>query len=174
MAKSKIQKKETLNDLSDKIDKSKSVVFANFGSLTVKESEDIRKKIKSEGGEYFVAKKTLLDIAFKDKNIIGADIKSFGGRIAAVFGYKDEISSVKVMDNFRKTYKGKIEFAGGILENKFINKEEVSALAKLPNKQELLAKLVGTMNAPVAGFVNVLAGNIRNFVQVLKSIEEKK
>lgn len=174
MAKSRIQKKETLNDLSEKIGKSKSVVFANFGSLTVKESEDIRKKIKAEGGEYFVAKKTLFDIAFKEKNISGTDIKSFGGRIAAVFGYQDEVSSVKAMDKFRKTYDGKIEFAGGILENKFISKEEVAALAKLPSKQELLAKLVGTINAPVSGFVNALAGNIRNFVQVLKAIEEKR
>jgi large subunit ribosomal protein L10 len=51
--------------------------------------------------------------------------------------------------------------------------DEVMALAKLPSKQELLAKLVGTINAPVSGFVNVLAGNIRGFVQVLKAISEK-
>jgi len=67
-----------------------------------------------------------------------------------------------------------VSFLGGILEGKFLSKEEVLALAKLPSKQELYAKVVGSLNAPISGFVNVLAGNIRGLVNVLKAIEEKK
>ncbi|PIV52072.1 50S ribosomal protein L10, partial [Candidatus Falkowbacteria bacterium CG02_land_8_20_14_3_00_36_14] len=69
---------------------------------------------------------------------------------------------------------GKIDFLGGILENKFISAEEVSNLAKLPSKQELYAKIVGSIKSPLRGLVNALSGNFRNLVYVLKAIAESK
>ncbi len=63
---------------------------------------------------------------------------------------------------------------GGLLGFKNLSQEEVVALSKLPSKEELLAKFVGTINAPVSGFVNVLAGNLRGLVQVLKAVSEVK
>ncbi len=102
----------------------------------------------------------------------------FKGKVAAIFGYSDEVAPAKIVNDFRKGLDKdsatKIEFLGGVLENKFIASEAVDNLAKLPSKQELYAKMVGSMNAPVSGFVNVLAGNIRNLVNVLKAVEEKK
>ena len=68
----------------------------------------------------------------------------------------------------------KIDFLGGILENKFINATQVADLAKLPSKQELYAKIVGSINAPVSGFVNALAGNLKNLVYALSAIKDKK
>jgi large subunit ribosomal protein L10 len=123
-----------------------------------------------------VAKKTLFGLAFKDKAIAGWDIKKFVGQVAAVFGYGDEVSPAKIVGEFKseKEKEGKIEFIGGILENKFLSAAEVDSLSKLPSKKELYAKIVGSINAPVSGFVNALAGNIRNLVQVLKAVSEKK
>jgi len=60
------------------------------------------------------------------------------------------------------------------LDGKFLSQSQVEALAKLPSKQELYAKLVGSLNAPISGFVNVMAGNLRGLVTVLKSVAEKK
>jgi len=82
----------------------------------------------------------------------------------------------KVLGNFRKdkVRETKIFFLGGLLEGKLISKEQVEALSKLPSKQELYAKLVGSLNAPISGFVNVLGGNLRGLVTVLKAISEKK
>ncbi len=174
MAKTKEQKGVILRDLEKKIEKANSVVFAKFGPLTVKENEDLRNKLREENSEFYVSKKTLLGIAFKDKKIENLDIKNFEGRIAAIFGYEDEVAPAKVVDNFRKDHEEKIDFICGVLENKYIDGASVGALAKLPSKQELYAKMVGSLNAPVSGFVNALAGNVRGLVNVLKAIEEKK
>lgn len=174
MAKSKEQKQQILDGLSERIGRSKSVVFAKFDALGVKENEELRQKLKDENSEYLVAKKTLLGLAFKDQNIEGLNPKELDGRIAAIFGYEDEVAPAKVLDEFKKDHKEKIDFVCGVLENKLLSASEVEALAKLPSKAELYAKLVGSLNAPVSGFVNVLAGNIRGLVNVLKAIEEKK
>ena len=174
MAKSKQEKKDILAALSDKLDRSKSIIFAKFDKLSVSDNNDLRQKLKDESNEYYVVKKTLLDKALKDKDYQDVDVKAFDGRVAAVFGYEDEVSPAKVVDEFRKDHEEQIDFVGGILENKFLDADAVNQLAKLPSKDELYAKMVGSLNAPVSGFVNVLAGNIRGLVNVLKAIEDKK
>ena len=174
MPKSKIQKAEILRDLDEKIKKSKSIVFASFDGLEVKDNEELRNNLKKEKGEYYVSKKTLLDLAFKNNKVNDLDIKNLPGKIATVFAYEDEVSPAKVVLNFKKKHEGKIEFIGGILDGKVINKEDVEKIATLPGKQELYAKLVGSLNSPVSGFVNVLSGNLRSLVTVLKAISDKK
>lgn len=174
MPKTKIQKAEILRDLDEKIKKSKSIVFASFDALEVKDNEELRNNLKKEKGEYYVSKKTLLDLAFKNNKVNDLDIKNLPGKIATVFAYEDEVSPAKVVLNFKKKHEGKIEFIGGILDGKVINKEDVEKIATLPGKQELYAKLVGSLNAPVSGFVNVLSGNLRGLVTVLKAISDNK
>ena len=174
MPKTKVQKGEILRDLVEKISKSKSIVFTKFSGLEVKENEELRKELRKEGGEYYVAKKTLLNIALKENKIEDVDINGLDGQVSTVFGYEDEVTPAKIVDKFKKGREEKIVFLGGVLENKFIGAESVQSLASLPSKQELYAKLVGTMNAPISGFVNVLAGNLRGLVTVLKAIGEKK
>ena len=176
MPKTKEQKRTILHELQDKISRAKSIIFTKYNALTVKDNEELRVKLRAENNEYFVAKKTLFSLALKDKAIHGLDIKKFEGRLAAIFGYDDEVSPAKIVGEFKKDKEKaeKIEFVGGILENKFIDATEVANLATLPSKQALYAKIVGSINAPVSGFVNALAGNIRNFINVLKAVEEKK
>lgn len=174
MPKSKIQKAEILRDLDEKIKKSKSIVFAGFDALEVKDNEELRNNLKKEKGEYYVSKKTLLDLAFKNNKMNDLDIKNLPGKIAVVFAYEDEVSPAKVILNFKKKHEGKIEFIGGVLDGKVVNKEDVEKIATLPGKQELYAKLVGSLNAPVSGFVNVLSGNMRGLVTVLKAIGDNK
>lgn len=175
MPKNKIQKQEILRNLSEKFKKSKSVVFAGFNALTVKDNEKLREQLRSENSEYYVAKKTLMNIAFKDQ-IDELNVRSLDGKLAAIFSYGDEVAAAKILGNFRKDKdkEARVFFLGGILENKLLSKTEIEAVSKLPSKQELYARLVGTMNAPISGFVNALAGNIKNLVYVLKAIEEKK
>ena len=174
MAKTREQKKEILQKLEEKIKKSSSVVFANFEALGVKDSEELRNELKDNQAEYLVVKKTLLNLALKNNNIEGFDTKVITGKASVVLGYEDEVMPVKIVDKFKETHEGKINFFGGVLEKKIISVEKVSDLAKLPSKEVLYAKIVGSINAPISGFVNALAGNLRNFVFVLKAIEEQK
>lgn len=175
MPKNKIQKQEIFRDLNERIKKSKSIVFAGFNAFGVKDNEDLRAKLRAENSEYYVAKKTLLNLALQE-NKIEVDPSELEGKVAAVFSYEDEVASAKILGNFLKDKEkaNKVVFLGGILDGKFLNKNEVMALSKLPSKQELYAKVVGSLNAPVSGFVNVLAGNLRGLVGVLKAISDKK
>ncbi len=173
MAINKQKKQEIVRSLQKKIDDAKSIVFTKFFGVGANDINDLRAKIKESGGEYVVAKKTLLDVAFNDKKIEGLKAKDMDGEIATIFGYEDEVASAKILDEFKKEHES-VEFAGGILENKFIDASQVGALAKMSSKPELYAKIVGSIKAPVSGFVNVLGGNLRGLVTVLKAIEEKK
>lgn len=175
MPKTKIQKGEIFRSLKEKIAKSKSLVFVSYNALGVKDNEMLRAKLKAEKGEYYVPKKTLMNMALKENNI-EANVKDMPGKVAAIFAYEDEVAPAKVIGTFRKDKEkeGKVTFLGGILDGKLLSKTEVEALATLPGKQELYAKMVGSLNAPISGFVNVLAGTLRSFVGVLKAIEEKK
>jgi len=176
MPKSKQQKSEIVEALNDKISRAKSVVFAQYGALKVKDAENLRRDLKAENSEIYVAKKTLFNIAFKNSGLENLNVRDYDGRVAAVFGYQDEVAPAKVIANFKKDKEkaDKINFLGGILESKVISAEQVTALAQLPSKQELYAKMVGSLNAPISGFVNVLAGNLRGLVTVLKAVGEKK
>jgi large subunit ribosomal protein L10 len=174
MAKSKEQKQEILKTLEEKINRSKSIVFASFNALGVQANQELRTKLREEGGEYYVAKKTLLDLALKGQNVKDLDVKAFEGKLATIFSYDDEVSAVKALDSFRKDNEEKLYFMGGILENKFLSAEEVTNLAKIPSREELYAKMVGSLNAPVSGLANVLSGNLRKLVYALNAIKEAK
>lgn len=174
MPKSKQQKQEVLTGLADKIQRAKSIVFTSFNALGVKDNEELRLKLREVKGEYYVAKKTLLDLAFKKNPVEGLNVKDLNGKVAAIFSYEDEVAPAKVILNFRKDREDKIAFIGGVLEGRFLSQTDMESLAKLPSKQELYAKMVGSMNAPISGFVNVLAGNLRGLVTVLKAIGDGK
>ncbi len=172
MPKTRQQKEATLIALSDQIQKSKSVVFANFQGLKVSESEELRAECREQGIGYVASKKTLLQRALTDAGI-ETNVDAFDGGIAVVFGGQDEVAPAQVIAKFAKTHEV-VKIFGGVLEGAFINSAKVTALSKLLSKDELLTKMVGSLNAPVLGFVTVLAGNLRGLVTVLSAIKDAK
>lgn len=172
MAKTREQKQTTIKGLVEGIKSAKSVVFANFQGLKVSESEDLRHQCRAQKIKFLASKKSLLRKALTEAGF-DIDAESFGGGVATVVGTEDEIAPAKLIFNFAKTHEI-VAIFGGILEGKFIDAAKIKELAKLPGKQEILSHLVGTLNAPISGFVNVLAGNLRNLVNVLNNIKEAK
>ncbi|SRR3989339_838278 len=172
MAKTKEDKKQIVADLTDKVKRMKSAVFANYEGMTVPQTQELRRALGAEGAEYSVAKKTLLGVAMK-KAGKEMDPKTVEGNFATIFGYEDEVAPARIVAKFAKSNEA-LKIAGGILEGTFVSKEKVIMLSKLPSKQELLAKVVGSINAPISGFVSVLAGNLRNLVYVLSAIKDNK
>lgn len=172
MPKTKVQKKETVTALSEKLGRMRSMVFANYEGLPVKDIEALRKELKKEGIEYTVTKKTLLSRAAAEAKL-NFDPQELPGNFATVISYGDEVAPARVISLFAKTH-DMLKIVAGVLEGKLIDSKATLALSKLPSKQELLGMLVGTLNAPVSGFVNVLAGNLRGLVTVLSAIKDKK
>ena len=169
----KNQKIELVKELSEKIKGAKSTVFLDFKGLKVKEATVLKKNLRVAGAEYVVVRKTLLDIALANAGIKNADIKGMEGQIAISMSLVDEVSAARVIDKFAKTNPN-VKMLGGTLGSQVMSAAEVKALAKIPSKEQLLGQLVGTLNAPISGFVNVLAGNLRGLVQVLNAISESK
>lgn len=167
----KDQKKKIVSDLSENIKDSMSAVFVDYRGLKVKDLTALKKELRESGVKFKVAKKTLIEKALKDSGI-DMGVKNLEGQIAVALS-GDEITGAKIIEKFGKTNEN-LKILAGVLEKKLMGAAEVRELAKLPGKEELLAKLVGTLNAPVSGFVNVLAGNMRGLVQVLKAISETR
>ncbi|TAL20477.1 50S ribosomal protein L10 [Patescibacteria group bacterium] len=172
MPKSKEQKELTVAKLKEWLADAKAVVFARYEKLPVKDIDAFRRLAREQGLKVAVAKKTLLRRAFKDLGI-GVDPKELEGNFATVIGTTDEVAAAKLVATFAKEHEA-MSIVGGVLENKAADRSLVISLAKLPSKQELLAKLVGSLNSPVSGLVNVLAGNLRGLLTVFKAIQEKK
>lgn len=168
----KDQKKEIIEKLAKDIKNSKSVVFIDFKGLKVNDTRALKKDLRNSGASLRVAKKTLINLAL-EKAGVKIDARLMEGQIALAASEADEVSPAKIIDGFSKKNKN-IKILAGLLGSKIMKLEEIEALAKLPSKEELLAKLVGTLNAPISGFVNVLAGNLRGLAQVLKAVADKK
>lgn len=173
MPKSKLQKQETVQSLGEGLKSAKAVVFANFQGLKVSEAEELRRECRKNNITVIAAKKTLVKRACEDMGLKDVNPKVFAGGVATFMALGDEISAARIVNTFAKTHEI-LQIFGGVFEGKFIDVTSVKSLANLPSKQELLSRLVGSLNAPVSGFVNVLAGNLRGLVGVLNNIAKAK
>lgn len=165
MPKTKQQKQEILTQLAENIEKQNAMVFVDFKGLKVKQIGELRKQLKQAGSKLTVAKKTLLSKALKEKGI-EADVKGMAGEIAAIFAFEDPIAPIKIASTFAKSSEN-LRIAGGYFENELQNAQTMIVIGNLPSRKELLAKFVGTIAAPVSGFMNVLQGNIKGLIYIL-------
>lgn len=172
MAVTKQKKEEVLQELIDKFAKSKSVVFAGYRGLDVSSISDLRGKLREADAEMKVAKKTLIDLAAKDQKL-EIDPSFMEGPVAATFSYEDAMSGIKVLFNFAKENENLV-LLGGVVDGKVVGPEVIQEYAKLPGREELLAKLIGSMNAPVSGTVGIFSNLIAGFVRVLNGYAEQK
>ena len=172
MPKTKSQKQEEVKKLQQGFETAKSAVFTSYDGLTVSDSQELRNNLRNENVEYLACTKTLLKRALEGSKF-EVNLDDFTGSLAVAFSKEDEVAPAKVLANFAKD-KEALKIQGGILESVFIPAEKVMELSKLPSRLELIAKTVATINAPVIGFVNVLAGSIRGLVNVLNAVKDSK
>jgi large subunit ribosomal protein L10 len=166
------EKASKVAELKDLLTSSKGVVLVNYCGLTVAEDTELRAKMREAGVKYMVAKNTFIRIAAKEAGIEGLD-SVLEHNTALAFSAEDPVAPAKILNDFSKDHKA-LKLKAGVLDGKVIAVDEVKALAELPSREELLAKLVGSMQAPISGLVNVLQGNIRNFVYTLEAVRQKK
>ena len=165
------EKAAKVAELKELLANSQAVVLVNYCGLTVSEDTELRKQMREAGVKYMVAKNTFTRIAAKEAGIEGLD-GMLENNTALAFAAEDPVAPAKIAYEFSKKHE-KLEIKGGLLNGAVIGTDEIKALADLPSREELLAKLVGSMQAPISGFVNVLHGTLRNFVYVLDAIPDK-
>lgn len=173
MAKTRKEKEEIVAEVVEKFQKAKAASFSNVSGFTMDQANALREKAEGMDAEVFIAKKTLLALAVKEAGFEGINPQDFAGSVLTAVSYSDEVSSAKLLKELSEENKA-MELLAGVLEGKGLTAVEVNQLASLPSKEQLLGQLVGTLNAPVSGFVRVLAGNIRGLVNVLGAIKDQK
>jgi Ribosomal protein L10 len=167
------KEKETLvQDLTEKIKKNSGLVLTEYQGLTVAEISELRAKLRPVKCEYKVIKNTLSKLALKNAGL-ESFAEHFTGPTAVAIENGDPVSTAKVLIDFSKEH-NKLKLKAGLLGNKLLSPEELKALANLPSRDVLLAKLLGTMQAPITGLVSVLSGTTRNFVYVLEAIRKNR
>ena len=170
-------KQAVVAQLKEQLESAKGVVLTSYKGLTVAQDTELRRELREAAVSYHVVKNTMLRIAAKEAGIEGIE-EHLEGTTAFAFSTEDAVAPAKVICGFIK--KNKLEDAEvltvkvGMVEGKVIGVDEVKALATLPSREELNAKLLGSMNAPISNTVNVLQGVIRNAVYVLDAIRSQK
>jgi large subunit ribosomal protein L10 len=160
---------EQVKIIQEKIDRAKSLVIVDYSGSSVNDLTTLRNALKSAGGEMFVTKNTLIDIAVGK----GKLTDSLTGMNAIVFSYEDAVSGFKALFNFHEENK-KLSIKQGFMEDKVLSLEEVEKLSKLPSKSELVVMLIQRLKGPGQGLVNTLTAKSKDLVYVLKAIADKK
>ncbi len=167
------QSKEALvEEFAEKLKAAKSAFLADYRGLDVEQANTLRRKLQDVGVEYRVVKNTLLRLAARDTDAACLD-EFLSGPTAIALATDDPVAPAKALVAFAKENKD-FELKAGMLDGKLLALDDIKALSALPGREELLAKLLRTMNAPVTNFVGVLAAVPRSFVQVLAAIKDQK
>ncbi|MDD3335048.1 MAG: 50S ribosomal protein L10 [Eubacteriales bacterium] len=149
-------KKQVVGDITKKFQDAHSVVIIKYSGLTVENVTALRAQCRAENVDYCVYKNTLVRRALNDLNIEGLD-EVLNGPSAFVFGMSDPVSPARVLDDFiTKTKTEAIEIKAGLLGSEIMDADKIKALAKVPSREVLLARLLGSMQSSIAGFVRVL------------------
>lgn len=165
-------KKAKVAALSEKLKGAAAGVIVDYKGITVEDDTKLRSEFRKAGVEYAVVKNSLLRFALKDAGLDGLD-NVLEGTTALAISKEDLVAPAKVFSEFAKD-KEFLKAKAGFVEGKAIGVDEVEALAKLPAKEVLIAKVLGGFNAPISGLANVLNANLRGLVVALNAIAEKQ
>ncbi|MEK7528736.1 MAG: 50S ribosomal protein L10 [Patescibacteria group bacterium] len=173
MSLTKDQKAVILDKLTEILKKAKSVVFSGYQGISVKDLQAIRKELRKNGAQYFIAKKTLMRIAGRRAGMPDVPDTAMDGAVGIAVGFQDEVAPARVLHTFSKKIEA-IKLLGGIMDGKVMSLDEVKFFATLPGREELIAKVLYMFKSPISGFHGVLHGLLRNFVCGLSEVAKKK
>lgn len=165
------QKEAVIGEISEKLSDAQSVVLAEYRGLTVGEMTQLRVNARSSGVYLRVLKNTLAKLAVK-----GTPFEGLSGDMVGPLAYgisSDPIAAAKVLSDFSKT-NDKFLIKVGAMPNQVMSAADVSVLAKMPSRDELLSKLLGTMQAPIAKFVQTLNEVPTKFVRGVAAVRDLK
>lgn len=152
MPRTKIEKKEILEKVGKIIKDTETLVFVNFHGLKVGDTIALRRQLRKEGVDFFVAKKSLTKKALEGSKKISGTMPELAGELGLAYG-KDLIAPAREIYAFEKKFKGNIAILGGVFESKYLSKEEMTGIALIPSQKTLQAMFVNVINSPIQGFV---------------------
>ena len=165
-------KREAVTELAERLSKAAIVIATDFSGLKVNQMTELRHRLREQGVEYKVVKNRIASIAAGESGVEAfRDILE--GATGVVLGYDDPVAAAKAVNDYVRQSRAELKIRKGVMDGALISETQVVALAALPGKDELVAKLLGQMNAPISGLVNVLSGPTRALAIVLQRRAEQ-
>lgn len=167
-------KKQSVAEITEKLQKSESMIVVSFTGITVEKITELRAKFREAGVEYCVLKNTLVRRALHDLGIEGLDSQLEG---PSAFAFGDAVNPAKIITDFINADKSNanlMQVKAGLVEGNVVDNKTVAALAKLPSRDVLVAKIMGSLNAPITNFVGVLSAIPRSLVFALEAVRKQK
>ena len=158
--------------IREKIDKAQVAIVTEYKGMTVEEITKLRRAIQQGGGDYMVTKNTLAKIAIKGTpyEVLAEKLQ---GPIAIAFGFEDQVAPAKALAQFiKETKKGEILAAA--MDGRLMSAEEAKALATLPSKEEIYAKMLGCINSPASGIANSVNAVMSSLVRAIAAVRDQK
>jgi large subunit ribosomal protein L10 len=168
----KEQKAEQVELLTEKLKRAKVAVLTDYRGLTVAQIQDLRGKLRGGDVEYRVVKNTLARRA-ADAVGVPALKKELEGPVAIAFGYDDLSTPAKLINDWVRTTRLKLDVKGGLVEGRVFSPDQVKQLADLPSRETLIAQLLGTMQSPVGQLVGIMQTPLQQLLGVLDAYKTK-
>ncbi len=165
------QKKAVVTEVTEKLSSAQAAVLAEYRGLTVSQLTDLRTEARNAGVFARVVKNTLAKRVIKDSDFECLSEHFVGPVMLAAS--EDPVSVAKVLSKFAKDYE-QLNITAGAMNGALLDQSEIQALAKLPSRDELLAKLLGTLQAPTQKFVQTLNEVPSSFVRALAAVRDEK
>ena len=166
----KTEKTQLVNELSTKIKGAKALYYTDFTGLNVKRMTELRRRLRRAGVEYVVIKNTLALRAVNESGLVGERLKGPTGIVVAA----DAVAGAKVLTDFAKENDQKPAVKGGMFDGRALDAKQITALASMPSREQLLSQLAGGLQAPLAAFVGSLNGLLYTFVGALDALKTQR
>ena len=165
-------KEEKIAKIKENVDKAQVAIVTEYRGFSVEEITNLRRELQKNGADYMVTKNTLAKIAVKGTNyeVLNDVLK---GPVAIAFGFDDPVSPAKVLSKFIKDTK-KGEIVAAALDGKLLSASEAKALANLPSKEEIYAKMLGSINSPASGIVGSINAVMASLTRAVAAVRDKK
>jgi large subunit ribosomal protein L10 len=166
------EKSAAISELESAIGQATNAFLIEFKGITVPQVTELRRQVRETNSTYVVVKNTLALIAVKDSPLKALE-KAFSGPTAVAYNSTDAVVLAKALTKFAKDVPA-VHFKGAMLNGQIVPADQIQAIANLPSRQELIAKLLYVMQSPIRGLAIVLQANIRNLAVVLSEISKQK
>jgi len=164
------EKEQLVSELKEKLEGATALYYTDFTGLNVKRMTDLRRRLRKANVEYVVIKNTLALRAVNESGLVGERLKGPTGLVVA----KDAVAAAKVITDFAKENDKKPAVKGGVFEGKQIGVAQVTKLASMPSREQMLAELGAGLQSPMAAFVGALNGVLYMFAGALEGLRAQK
>lgn len=167
------EKEKIIEELKEKISRAKAMYFADFSGITVEQVNNLRREFKKSDIDYKVVKNTLIKKALESISGYDKVYDNLVGPTSIAFGYDDPVVPAKIIKKFNEKNEI-IKVKAFIFESVVYQGSELNTVANIPSRPELIAAMLGSIQAPIAGIVGAINAVMRDLVNVIDAIEKKK